>query len=202
MVKRQLLCALLLSTSASALPALPRPDYLSFAREQLPIVDSAFKASSCFNHGKVTTPCNTAVKVAAMHAAYWEETGDLTYVPRASSLMLTYLSTWANVTANGTLTNPDKYDFFAGAPLALAMRGLVSVQGGLDGWAAIDIDNVKRAMMDECSPEMRGPWCVITKGQNRHTPPNTTPPHPPSPLSQEPSSVTSSRHCRRHQRLP
>lgn len=170
-----LCCALLFARAASLPPAaLPRPNYLAFAREQLPLVDAQFQESSCYSHGRVTTPCNAAVKLAALHATYWNLTGDLTYVPRASSLMLLYVRTWANVTSNGTQPNPDTYDFFAGAPLAIAMKGLVRVAGGLDGWAAVDVSNVRRAMQDECSPEMRGPWCV--GGASRGCPPSLTAP--------------------------
>lgn len=157
------LSALLLLLTASfslAEPpaALPRPDYLGFVSEQLPLLDAAFHVSSCYNHGRVTTPCNGATALAALHATYWTASLNYTFVPRASSLMLAYVATWANVTANGTEPNPDSEDFFAGAPLAIAMRGLASVPGGFEGWAAIDLENAQRAMKDECSPEMRGPW--------------------------------------------
>ena len=153
-----LLAAASAAPASSALAPLPRPDYIGFIAEQLPLADAAFKESSCFSHGRATTPCNGATSLAALHATFWEATGNFTYVPRASSLMRTYVASWANATANGTLPNLDDEDFFAGAPLAIAMRGLVRVPGGLDGWAAVDVANVKRAMTDECSPEMRGAW--------------------------------------------
>ena len=137
---------------------LPRPDYLGFVREHLPIIDAAFTAASCLNHGKYLIPCNGATGLAALHASWYAATGDTTYIPRASSLMLTYVASWANATVNGTLPNTDDEDFFAGAPLSIAMRGLLRMPGGLDGWAPLDLLNVKRAMTQECGPEMRGPW--------------------------------------------
>jgi len=146
---RALLAAAALAAVAVAPPPpLPSPDYLGYVLSAQPAVDASFKA--CPRSGI----CNTAPVLAALHAAVWELTQNFSYVPRASALMRLYVGSWANVTGNGTLPNTDRYDFFACEPLAVAMRGLLRAPGGLDGWAEVDKANVKRAVADECSPEM------------------------------------------------
>ena len=155
-------CMLLLCLTASlGAPPLPRPDYLGFVELALPSLDAAYTLRSC-NPLAAKTPCNTAAELASAITALWEVRGavNASAAARASQLMQWFVASWAAATANGTLPNPDRYDFFACEPIAHAFRGLLRLPGGLAGlgWSQGDIASARAATGDVCSPEMRGMW--------------------------------------------
>ena len=161
---RLLYLSLLAAALAAAPPGpqLPRPDYLGVAAAALPALDAAFTRASCAPE-KAKTPCNAAAELAAAHAALWAARGaapSASEAARASELLLWFVGSWATATANGSLPNPDRYDFFACEPIAFAFRGLLRLPGGLAalGWAPTDAANARAAAADVCGPEMRGMW--------------------------------------------
>lgn len=154
----------LLAVLASGAPASvpPRPDYISFVEATLPHLDAAYTLHSC-NPSAAKTPCNSAAELASAITSLWEFRGGVpnaTAVARASQLMRWFVASWATATENGTVANPDAFDFFACEPISHAFRALVQVPGGLAGlgWAPVDVINARASARDVCGPEMRGMW--------------------------------------------
>jgi len=130
------------------------PDYLAYVSYVLPAVDAAWSDNTCTSvkpGGGIA--CNPAAALAAVHIAYFNETRDIVALERASHLLLLYVDSWRNATANGTLPNRDVNDFFACRPVASAAAGVLGATSpGLPpGWTSADVQDLLTAAGQVCA---------------------------------------------------
>jgi hypothetical protein len=144
----------------AALPApLTPPDYLGLSTSLLSLYDAGWRDSTCLTK-PAAAPCDGATVLAACHAHHiaLQPNATATALPRISHLLLLFVASWRNATANGTLPNADEWDFFACGPLVTAYGPLLTVPGGLANWTAQDQADLMAAAEDVCGPQMNGTY--------------------------------------------
>lgn len=133
---------------------LPAPDYLKYAAATLPLLDKSFSASTCASLERRGSLCSAATDLAQAHAAFFDATSDEYSLGRVNALLLDYVGSWRNVTANGTKTNPSVDDFFACKPLATAAGTLLRAAAPArpSNWSDADLNDLATAASQVCSP--------------------------------------------------
>lgn len=139
----------------------PSPDYVALARAYLAGTDAVWTpefSDKCSHSRGIPVICDGAASLSAAHAAFWQYSGNTSDLNIASSLLLTFVHSYRNATANGTMPDSDATNFFACAPPARA--ALTLVQGGaLAHWPPEDLIMLRdHALLSVCSPQMRGTW--------------------------------------------
>ena len=142
------------AATASSSFVLPAPDYLGYVRTMLPELDKSFTASTCASLERRGSLCSTATDVAQAHAAFYDATSDGASLARVNELLLAYVGSWRNVTANNTKRNPSVDDFFACKPLATAAGTLLraAAPGAPENWTVADLADLETAASQVCSP--------------------------------------------------